>query len=80
MAAFTSIPLHATHPFWVKADCSGPEVCLEYNYICSYTPALSAPMRARQLMKMRVAPTFIAIGQSLSGAGQGLTGYGVRHC
>jgi hypothetical protein len=35
-AAFTSIPLHAAHPFLTKADRS-KEPCLEDLYICSYT-------------------------------------------
>jgi len=33
-AAFTSIPLHAAHPFRMKADRSGRELCLEDIYIC----------------------------------------------
>ncbi|KIK41946.1 hypothetical protein CY34DRAFT_12689 [Suillus luteus UH-Slu-Lm8-n1] len=41
-AAFTSIPLHAAHPFQTQADRSGKEPCLEDLYICSYTPTLSA--------------------------------------
>ncbi|KAG1719616.1 CHAT domain-containing protein [Suillus lakei] len=49
-AAFTSIPLHAAHPFRTKADCS-KEPCLEDLYICSYTPTLSALIRSRQMMK-----------------------------
>ncbi|KAG0706480.1 hypothetical protein DFH29DRAFT_872259 [Suillus ampliporus] len=65
-AAFTSIPLHAAHPFRTKA-----EPCLEELYICSYTPTLSALIRSRQMMKMRATPSFIAIGQSQPGAGQG---------
>ncbi|KAG1807520.1 CHAT domain-containing protein [Suillus subaureus] len=70
-AAFTSIPLHAAHPFRTKADRSGQELCLEDIYICSYTPTLSALIRARQMMKTRVTPSFIAIGQGQPGAGQG---------
>ncbi|KAG1827926.1 hypothetical protein EV424DRAFT_1597051 [Suillus variegatus] len=54
-AAFTSIPLHAAHPFQTKADRSGKEPCLEDLYICSYTPTLSALIRSRQLMKKRVS-------------------------
>ncbi|KAG2112673.1 uncharacterized protein F5147DRAFT_791499 [Suillus discolor] len=38
-AAFTSIPLHAAHPFRTNADRS-KEPCLEDLYICSYTPTL----------------------------------------
>ncbi|KAG1730520.1 CHAT domain-containing protein [Suillus paluster] len=64
-AAFTSIPLHAAHPFRTK------ESCLEDLYICSYTPTLSALIRSRQTMKTRVTPSFAAIAQSQSGAGQG---------
>ncbi|KAG2092817.1 CHAT domain-containing protein [Suillus discolor] len=70
-AAFTSIPLHAAHPFQIKADRSGKEPCLEDLYICSYTPTLSALIRSRQLMKKRVLPSFVAIGQGQPGAGKG---------
>ncbi|KAG1788934.1 CHAT domain-containing protein [Suillus plorans] len=70
-AAFTSIPLHAAHPFQTKADRSGKEPCLEDLYICSYTPTLSALIRSRQLMKKRVSPSFVAIGQGQPGAGKG---------
>jgi hypothetical protein len=69
-AAFTSIPLHAAHPFLTKADRS-KEPCLEDLYICSYTPTLSVLVRSRQLMKKRVAPSFVAIGQGQPGAGKG---------
>ncbi|KAG1776504.1 hypothetical protein EV702DRAFT_1198203 [Suillus placidus] len=46
--------------------------CLEDIYICSYTPTLSALIRARQTitMKTSVIPSFPAIGQSQLGAGQ----------
>ncbi|KAG1732254.1 CHAT domain-containing protein [Suillus paluster] len=70
-AAFTSIPLHAAHPSRTMADGSGRELCLEDIYICSYTPTLSALIRARQAMKTRETPSFVAIGQSEPGAGQG---------
>ncbi|KAG2122484.1 CHAT domain-containing protein [Suillus clintonianus] len=70
-AAFTSIPLHAANPFRTNADRSGSEPCLEDLYICSYTPTLSALIRARQAMKTRATPSFAAIGQSQPGAGQG---------
>ncbi|KAG1827887.1 CHAT domain-containing protein [Suillus variegatus] len=70
-AAFTSIPLHAAHPFQTKADRSGKEPCLEDLYICSYTPTLSALIRSRQLMKKRVPASFVAIGQGQPGAGKG---------
>ncbi|KAG1902072.1 uncharacterized protein F5891DRAFT_1172155 [Suillus fuscotomentosus] len=71
-ATFTSIPLHAAHPFRTKADGRGRELCLENVYICSYTPTLSALIRSRQTMKTRVTtPSFAAIGQSVPGAGQG---------
>ncbi|KAG2071367.1 hypothetical protein BDR04DRAFT_1154526 [Suillus decipiens] len=70
-AAFTSIPLHAAHPFRMKADGITRELCLEDVYICSYTPTLSALIRSRQMMKTRVTPSFVAIGQSEPGAGQG---------
>ncbi|KAG1776806.1 CHAT domain-containing protein [Suillus placidus] len=70
-AAFTSIPLHAAHPFRMKADGRERELCLEDVYICSYTPTLSALIRSRQMMKTRVTPSFAAIGQSEPGAGQG---------
>ncbi|KAG2035260.1 CHAT domain-containing protein [Suillus americanus] len=69
-AVFTSIPLHAAHPFRTKAD-GRRELCLEDVYICSYTPTLSALTRSRQTMKKRVTPSFAAIGQSSPGAGQG---------
>ncbi|KAG1817707.1 CHAT domain-containing protein [Suillus subaureus] len=69
-ATFTSIPLHAAHPFRTKAD-GRRELCLEDVYICSYTPTLSALIRSRQMMKKRATPSFVAIGQSLPGAGQG---------
>ncbi|KIK37191.1 hypothetical protein CY34DRAFT_810585 [Suillus luteus UH-Slu-Lm8-n1] len=69
-AAFTSIPLHAANPFMTKADRSkGP--CLEDLYICSYTPTLSALVRSRQLMKKRVTPSFVTIGQGQPSAGKG---------
>ncbi|KAG0699096.1 CHAT domain-containing protein [Suillus ampliporus] len=70
-AAFTSIPLHAAHPSRTKADRSGRELCLEDIYIVSYTPTLSALIRARKTMKTRATPSFVAIGQSQPGAGQG---------
>ncbi|KAG1819310.1 CHAT domain-containing protein [Suillus subaureus] len=70
-AAFTSIPLHAANPFRTKADCSELELCLEDVYICSYTPTLSALIRARQTMKTHLIPSFVAIGQGQPGAGQG---------
>ncbi|KAG1857716.1 CHAT domain-containing protein [Suillus subalutaceus] len=70
-AAFTSIPLHAANPFLTKADRSGKEPCLEDLYICSYTPTLSALVRSRQLMKKRVPPSFVAIGQAQPGTGKG---------
>ncbi|KAG1726901.1 CHAT domain-containing protein [Suillus occidentalis] len=69
-AAFTSIPLHAAHPFLTKADRS-KEPCLEDLYVCSYTPTLSALVRSRQLMKKRVTPSFVTIGQGQPGAGKG---------
>ncbi|KAG2135415.1 CHAT domain-containing protein [Suillus clintonianus] len=70
-AAFMSIPLHAANPFRMNADRSGSESCLEDLYVCSYTPTLSALIRARQAMKTRATPSFAAIGQSQPGAGQG---------
>ncbi|KAG1775531.1 CHAT domain-containing protein [Suillus placidus] len=69
-AAFMTIPLHAAHPFQTKADRS-KEPCLEDLYICSYTPTLSALIRSRQMMKQRLPPSFVAIGQSQPGAGKG---------
>ncbi|KAG2078749.1 hypothetical protein BDR04DRAFT_1087330 [Suillus decipiens] len=69
-AAFTSIPLHAAHPFKTNPDRS-KEPCLEDLYICSYTPTLSALVRSRQLMKKRVPPSFVAIGQGQPGEGKG---------
>ncbi|KAG1873868.1 CHAT domain-containing protein [Suillus subluteus] len=69
-AAFTSIPLHAAHPFKTNADRS-KEPCLEDLYICSYTPTLSALVRSRQLMKKRITPSFVTIGQSKPAAGKG---------
>ncbi|KAG2038422.1 CHAT domain-containing protein [Suillus americanus] len=69
-AAFTSIPLHAAHPFQTNADRS-KEPCLEDLYICSYTPTLSALVRSRRMMKSRVTPSFATIGQSQPGAGKG---------
>ncbi|KAG1770306.1 hypothetical protein EV702DRAFT_1281924 [Suillus placidus] len=69
-AAFTSIPLHAANPFQTRADRS-KEPCLEDLYICSYTPTLSALIRSRQMMKKRVSPSFVAIGQGQPGAGKG---------
>ncbi|KAG1841918.1 CHAT domain-containing protein [Suillus subalutaceus] len=70
-AAFTSVPLHAANPFRMTADRSGGEPCLEDLYICSYTPTLSALIRARRMMKTHATPSFAAIGQSQPGAGQG---------
>ncbi|KAG1893731.1 CHAT domain-containing protein [Suillus fuscotomentosus] len=55
----------------LAADRSGKEPCLEDLYICSYTPTLSALIRSRQLMKKRVPPSFVAIGQGQPGAGKG---------
>jgi CHAT domain-containing protein len=69
-AAFTSIPLHAANPFLTKADRS-KEPCLEDLYVCSYTPTLSALVRSRQLMKKRVTPSFVTIGQGQPGVGKG---------
>ncbi|KAG1862765.1 CHAT domain-containing protein [Suillus subalutaceus] len=69
-ATFTSIPLHAAHPFRTKAD-GRRELCLEDVYICSYTPTLSALIRSRQMMKKRATSSFVVIGQSSPGAGQG---------
>ncbi|KIK33777.1 hypothetical protein CY34DRAFT_686343, partial [Suillus luteus UH-Slu-Lm8-n1] len=69
-AAFTSIPLHAANPFLTKAD-RLKEPCLEDLYVCSYTPTLSALVRSRQLMKKRVTPSFMAIGQGQPGVGKG---------
>ncbi|KAG1873865.1 CHAT domain-containing protein, partial [Suillus subluteus] len=69
-AAFTSIPLHAAHPFKTNADRS-KDPCLEDLYICSYTPTLSALVRSRQMMQKRVTPSFVTIGQSKPGAGKG---------
>ncbi|KAG2347519.1 hypothetical protein BDR05DRAFT_958246 [Suillus weaverae] len=69
-AAFTSIPLHAAHPFQTRADRS-KEPCLEDLYICSYTPTLSALIRSRQMMKRCVTSSFVAIGQGQPGAGKG---------
>ncbi|KAG1831952.1 CHAT domain-containing protein [Suillus subalutaceus] len=69
-AAFTSIPLHAAHPFQTNADRS-KEPCLEDLFICSYTPTLSALVRSRRMMKKRVAPSFATIGQGQPGAGKG---------
>ncbi|KAG2147002.1 CHAT domain-containing protein [Suillus cothurnatus] len=68
-AAFTSIPLHAAHPFQTRPDRS-KEPCLEDLYICSYTPTLSALIRSRQMMKKRVRPSFVAIGQGQPRAGK----------
>ncbi|KIK42397.1 hypothetical protein CY34DRAFT_145932, partial [Suillus luteus UH-Slu-Lm8-n1] len=68
-ADFTSIPLHAANSFRMKADGSGPEYCLEDLYICSYTPTLSALIRAQESMKNRVPPSFVAIGQGEPGSG-----------
>ncbi|KAG2338536.1 hypothetical protein BDR05DRAFT_969087 [Suillus weaverae] len=47
------------------------EPCLEDLYICSYTPTLSALIRSRRMMKKRVSPSFVAIGQGQPGAGKG---------
>ncbi|KAG1814010.1 CHAT domain-containing protein [Suillus subaureus] len=69
-AAFTFIPLHAAHPFQTRADRS-KEPCLEDLYICSYTPTLSALVRSRQMMKKRVTPSFVTIGQGQPGTGKG---------
>ncbi|KAG1817257.1 CHAT domain-containing protein [Suillus subaureus] len=69
-AAFTSIPLHAAHPFQTRADRS-KEPCLEDLYICSYTPTLSALVRSRQMMKKRVTSSFVTIGQGQPGTGKG---------
>ncbi|KAG1773740.1 CHAT domain-containing protein [Suillus placidus] len=69
-AAFTSIPLHAAHPFKTNPDGS-KEPCLEDLYICSYTPTLSALVRSRQGMKRRVTPSFVTIGQGQPGGGKG---------
>ncbi|KAG1773712.1 CHAT domain-containing protein [Suillus placidus] len=69
-AAFTSIPLHAAHPFKTNADGS-KEPCLEDLYVCSYTPTLSALVRSRQGMKRRVTPSFVTIGQGQPGGGKG---------
>ncbi|KIK42398.1 hypothetical protein CY34DRAFT_804984 [Suillus luteus UH-Slu-Lm8-n1] len=62
-ADFTSIPLHAASSIRFKEDGFGPEHCLEDLYICSYTPTLSALIRAQQAMKTRVDHSFVAIRQ-----------------
>ncbi|KAG1897191.1 CHAT domain-containing protein [Suillus fuscotomentosus] len=69
-AAFTSIPLHAAHPFRTNQDGSR-EQCLEDLYICSYTPTLSALVRSRQMTRKRVTPSFVTIGQGQPGVGKG---------
>ncbi|KAG1827573.1 uncharacterized protein BJ212DRAFT_1474731 [Suillus subaureus] len=48
VAVFTSIPLHAAHPFRTNADRS-KEPRLEGLCICSYMPTLSALVRSRQV-------------------------------
>ncbi|KAG2139385.1 CHAT domain-containing protein [Suillus cothurnatus] len=58
------------HPF-ERRQTDSSELCLEDVYICSYTPTLSALVRSRQMMKKRATPSFVAIGQSSPGAGQG---------
>ncbi|KAG1906836.1 uncharacterized protein F5891DRAFT_1273772 [Suillus fuscotomentosus] len=55
----------------LAVDRSGKEPCLEDLYICSYTPTLSALIRSRQLMKKRMPPSFVAIGQGQTGHGAG---------
>lgn len=55
-AVFT---LHEAHLFRTNADRSGGELCLEYIYIYSYTPILSALMRSRQAMKTSIIPSFM---------------------
>jgi CHAT domain-containing protein len=71
-AVFTSIPLHAAGPLKKsRENPSGMEPCLEDLYNCSYTPTLSALIRSRQMLKKRISPSFVAIGQSKPGAGQG---------
>ncbi|KAG1766373.1 CHAT domain-containing protein [Suillus placidus] len=67
---FTSIPLHAAHPFRTNPDGS-KEPCLEDLYICSYTPTLPALVRSRQGMKKRVTPSFVTVGQGQPGGGKG---------
>ncbi|KAG1790638.1 uncharacterized protein HD556DRAFT_1389628, partial [Suillus plorans] len=37
---------------------------------CSYTPTLLALIRSRQLIKKRVPPSFVAIGQGQPSAGK----------
>ncbi|KAG1803160.1 hypothetical protein EV424DRAFT_1544997 [Suillus variegatus] len=61
----------AAHPFQTKVDRSGKEPCLEDLYICSYMPTFSALIRFKQLMKKRMPPSFVAIGQGQTGAGKG---------
>ncbi|KAG2068529.1 hypothetical protein BDR04DRAFT_1103186 [Suillus decipiens] len=63
-ADFTSIPLHAAHPFLNKPDGSGKKPCLEDLYICSYTPTLSALIRSRQLMKKPIGQGQPRTGES----------------
>ncbi|KAG1741556.1 uncharacterized protein EDB91DRAFT_1248103 [Suillus paluster] len=53
-----------------RADPSEREPCLEDIYICSYTPTLSALIRAQQTMKADPKASFVAIGQGVPGAGQ----------
>ncbi|KAG1858020.1 hypothetical protein DFJ58DRAFT_877004 [Suillus subalutaceus] len=68
-AAFTSIPLQAAHPFRTNADHS-KESCPEDLYMSSYTPTPLALARSRQMMKKRVIPSFVTIGQGHQGAGK----------
>ncbi|KAG1869918.1 CHAT domain-containing protein [Suillus subluteus] len=63
-ATFTSIPLHAAHPFQTKAD-GRRELCLEDVYICSYTPTLSALIRSRQMMKKRQGKALLTVDSEL---------------
>ncbi|KAG1845010.1 CHAT domain-containing protein, partial [Suillus subluteus] len=71
IADFTLIPLHVANAFRMNTDGSELEYCPEDIYICSYTPTLSALIRAQQSMKKHVPPSFVAIGQGQPGVGQG---------
>ncbi|KAG2038440.1 hypothetical protein BDR03DRAFT_999401 [Suillus americanus] len=66
---FTSIPLHAAHPFKQRQIAQRSRAWR----ISTSVPTRRhlALVRSRQAMKKRVSPSFVAIGQGQSGAGKG---------
>ncbi|KAG2344368.1 hypothetical protein BDR05DRAFT_961708 [Suillus weaverae] len=55
---------------WSKPRASKSSIKNWQQFICSYMPTLSALVRSRQMMKKRVPPSFVAIGQGQPSTGK----------